>query len=166
MFIKIPEKYKRTNNDLQNIHRKLKISLQTGGELRGSGRVSSSCSTSGTRCNNLFSNPVISHERGKDRDVFTTSGTYPYRKYACGGIMLWICRCGRCRSVDNFPIVNFQFICSNIPAAPAYGVYLSQMIRYSIMDKQRYTKHCTENQRLNNTNNIKQTKVSSGASHV
>ena len=31
----------------------------------------------------------------------------------------------------NFPIVNFQFICSNIPAAPAYGVYISQLIRYS-----------------------------------
>jgi hypothetical protein len=31
----------------------------------------------------------------------------------------------------NFPIVNFQFICSNIPAAPAYGVYLSQLIQYS-----------------------------------
>ena len=25
----------------------------------------------------------------------------------------------------NFPIVNFPFICSNIPAAPAYGVYIS-----------------------------------------
>jgi hypothetical protein len=31
----------------------------------------------------------------------------------------------------NFPIVNFLFICSNIPAAPAYGVYISQLIRYS-----------------------------------
>ena len=31
----------------------------------------------------------------------------------------------------NFPIVNFPFICSNIPAAPAYGVYISQMILYS-----------------------------------
>ena len=31
----------------------------------------------------------------------------------------------------NFPIVNFPFICSNIPVAPAYGVYTSQMIRYS-----------------------------------
>jgi hypothetical protein len=31
----------------------------------------------------------------------------------------------------NFPIVNFQFICSNIPVAPAYGVFISQMIRYS-----------------------------------
>jgi hypothetical protein len=34
---------------------------------------------------------------------------------------------------DNFncPIVNFPFICSNIPAAPVYGVYISQLIRYS-----------------------------------
>jgi hypothetical protein len=31
----------------------------------------------------------------------------------------------------NFPIVNYPFICSNIPAAPAYGVYISQLIRYS-----------------------------------
>jgi hypothetical protein len=31
----------------------------------------------------------------------------------------------------NFPIANFPFICSNIPAAPAYGIYISQMIRYS-----------------------------------
>jgi hypothetical protein len=27
--------------------------------------------------------------------------------------------------------VNFLFICSNIPAAPAYGVYISQLMRYS-----------------------------------
>ena len=26
----------------------------------------------------------------------------------------------------NFPIVNFPFICSNIPAASAYGIHLSQ----------------------------------------
>jgi hypothetical protein len=26
----------------------------------------------------------------------------------------------------NFPIVSFPFICSNIPAAPAYGVYIFQ----------------------------------------
>jgi hypothetical protein len=31
----------------------------------------------------------------------------------------------------NFPIDNFPFICSSIPAAPAYGVYISQLIRYS-----------------------------------
>jgi hypothetical protein len=31
----------------------------------------------------------------------------------------------------NLPIVNFPFIFSNIPAASAYGVYISQLIRYS-----------------------------------
>jgi hypothetical protein len=31
----------------------------------------------------------------------------------------------------SFPIANFPFICSNIPAAPAYGAYISQLIRYS-----------------------------------
>jgi hypothetical protein len=35
------------------------------------------------------------------------------------------------RNYFNFFIVNFPFICSNIPTAPAYGVYISQMIRYS-----------------------------------
>ena len=31
----------------------------------------------------------------------------------------------------DFPIVNFPFICSNIAAAPVYGVYISQLIRNS-----------------------------------
>ena len=31
----------------------------------------------------------------------------------------------------SFPIVNFRFLWSNIPAAPAHGVYTSQLIRYS-----------------------------------
>ncbi len=31
----------------------------------------------------------------------------------------------------NFPILNFPFICSNIPTGPAYWVYISQLIRYS-----------------------------------
>jgi hypothetical protein len=34
---------------------------------------------------------------------------------------------------DDFslPIVNFPFLSSNIPSAPAYGVYVSQLICYS-----------------------------------
>jgi hypothetical protein len=40
--------------------------LKTGSELRCYGRVSSSCSTSGTRHVNLVTNPVISHELWKD----------------------------------------------------------------------------------------------------
>ena len=31
----------------------------------------------------------------------------------------------------KFPIVNFPFICCNIPATLAYGVYICQLIRYS-----------------------------------
>ena len=31
----------------------------------------------------------------------------------------------------NFPIVNFPFLSSNSPSAPAYGVYVSQLIRYA-----------------------------------
>ena len=52
--------------------------LKTGDELRCSGRVCSSCSTSGTRRVNLDAYSVKSREWGKDRAVFTTSGTYPW----------------------------------------------------------------------------------------
>ena len=31
----------------------------------------------------------------------------------------------------NFKITNFPNMCSNIPASPAYGVYISQLIRYA-----------------------------------
>ena len=43
--------------------------LKTGGELSCSGRVGSSCSTSGTRSVNLVTNPVISREWWKDIPV-------------------------------------------------------------------------------------------------
>jgi hypothetical protein len=48
------KKDKRTNSDLQNITHKIKdevtrIPLKTGGELTFSGRVGSSCSTTGIR---------------------------------------------------------------------------------------------------------------------
>ena len=35
------------------------------------------------------------------------------------------------RDVFGFHIVNFLFMSSNIPSAPAYGVYASQLIRYA-----------------------------------
>jgi hypothetical protein len=58
------KKYKRTNNDLQNIHIKDRETrtLKTWGELGCSGKVSSSCSTSDSRRVNLVTNPVISYE--------------------------------------------------------------------------------------------------------
>ena len=72
--------YKRTNNDLQNKHIKLNSGntnpLKTGGELMCSGRVISSCSTNVTRRVNLVTSLVISHECGKDWEVFTTGESY------------------------------------------------------------------------------------------
>ena len=35
------------------------------------------------------------------------------------------------RDASGFHIVNFPFMSSNIPSAPAYGVYASQLIRYA-----------------------------------
>jgi NAD dependent epimerase/dehydratase family enzyme len=61
------------------LHKKLTIEqheppLKTRDELRFSwGRVTSSCSTSGTRRVILATNLVVCHERGTMRDVLTTS---------------------------------------------------------------------------------------------
>ena len=40
------------------------------------------------------------------------------------------------RDAFGFHIVNFPFMSSNIPSAPAYGVYASQLVRYA---------HCCSN---------------------
>ena len=45
------------------------------------GGVRSFCYTSDTRRVNLVKHPLICHERGKDRQVFTTSGTYPWSSF-------------------------------------------------------------------------------------
>ena len=39
------------------------------------------------------------------------------------------------RVAFGFHIVNFPFMSSNIPSAPAYGVYASQLILYGIVAK-------------------------------
>ena len=67
-----------TKNTYKAKDRVTRTPLKTGDELRCCGRVSSSCSTSGSRRVNIVTHPVISHERGTDRKVFTTSGTYPW----------------------------------------------------------------------------------------
>jgi hypothetical protein len=80
--LKIP-KYKKTNHDLQNNTHKTKdrvtgTSPKPEGELRYSGRVGRCCSTCDTCRVNLVINPVISHDWGKDREMLTKSGTYPW----------------------------------------------------------------------------------------
>jgi hypothetical protein len=72
------DKQRSTKHKYETKDRVTRTPLKTGGELMCSGRVSISCSTSDTHRVNLVTNPLISHERGKDREVFTTSGTYPW----------------------------------------------------------------------------------------
>jgi hypothetical protein len=95
---------KKTNNDLQNITHKTKdrvtrTKLKTVNELRCSGRVSSSCSTSGTHRVTLVTNPVISHEWGKDREVFSTS-LWSYDTW----IYIY-CSCGKVYSIQYYAIM-------------------------------------------------------------
>ena len=68
------DKQRTTKHTYKTKDRVTLAPLKTGGELRCSGRVGSSCSTSDTWRLNPVTNLVISHERGKDREVFTTSG--------------------------------------------------------------------------------------------
>ena len=72
------DKQRSTKHTYNTKVRVTQTPLKSGGELKCSGRVSSSYSTSGIRRVNLVTNPVISREWGKDREEFTTSGTYPW----------------------------------------------------------------------------------------
>ena len=72
------DKQRSTKHTYKTKDRVTRTPLKTGGQLRWSGRVCSSCSTSDTRRVNLVTNPVISHERWQDREAFTTSRTYPW----------------------------------------------------------------------------------------
>ena len=66
------DKQRSTKHTYKTKDRVTRTPLKTEGELKCSGRVSSSCSTTGTRRVNLVTDPVIRREWGKDRDVFTT----------------------------------------------------------------------------------------------
>jgi hypothetical protein len=72
------DKQRSTKHTHKTKDRVTRTPLKFGDELVCSERVGSSSSTSDTRCIILVTNPVISHERGKDWEVLTTSGTYPW----------------------------------------------------------------------------------------
>jgi hypothetical protein len=71
------DKQRSTKHTYKTKDQVTRTALKTRYERRYYGRVSSSSSTSGTRRVNIVKTPVISHEWGKDREMFTTSGTYP-----------------------------------------------------------------------------------------
>ena len=56
------DKQRSTKHTYKTKDRGTRTPLKPGGELRCSGRVSSSCSTSGTRRVNLVTNPVINRK--------------------------------------------------------------------------------------------------------
>ena len=56
------DKQRYTKHTYKSKDRVTRTPLKTGGELRYSGRIGSSCSTSGTRRVNLVTNPVVSRE--------------------------------------------------------------------------------------------------------
>ena len=58
------DKQRSTKHTHKTKYRVTRTPLKTGGELRRSGRVDSSASSSDTRRVNLVTNPVISYERG------------------------------------------------------------------------------------------------------
>ena len=35
--------------------------------------------------------------------------------------------------MTDFPVVNLLYLCSNISESPAYGVFVSQLIRYALV---------------------------------
>ena len=72
------DKQRSTKHTYKAKDRVTRTPLKTGGELRCSRTVNSSCSNSDTRRVNLVTNAVISHERVKDREVFATNGTYSW----------------------------------------------------------------------------------------
>ena len=65
--------------------------LKTGGELRCSGRVSSSCSTNGTSRVDLIANPVITHAWGKVRTSWWLLGYTQNHNFHANISILPIC---------------------------------------------------------------------------
>ena len=80
----------------------------------------------------VFAGKVFQQTVGiKDTTESTTSASYL-------DLLLLIGRDGKLhtsiydkRDDFNFHITNFPFLSSNIPSSPAYGVFISQLIRYA-----------------------------------
>jgi hypothetical protein len=62
------DKQRSTKHTYKTKDRVTRTPLKTWGEFRCSGKVDSSCSTSGTRHVNLATNPVKTHESGAKHD--------------------------------------------------------------------------------------------------
>ena len=65
----------------------------------------------------------------KIRNMQTYECSCPDQTILC--VYLTYCICTQYIYIFDFNIVNFPFLSSNIPQSPAYGVYVSQLIRYA-----------------------------------
>ena len=90
-----------------------------------------------SRNKNCLQRSCLSTDRDKTTNLYTTDTD---RSASYLDVYLIIDNEGRLRTKHydkndyfNFPIMNFPFICSNIPACAAFiiGVYISQLIRCS-----------------------------------
>ena len=69
--------------------------------------------------------PIHKLSEAKKADKFSENCTYSYTIY-----IFHISPIDK-RDDFNFHITNFPFLSSNIPSSPAYGVFISQLIRYA-----------------------------------
>ena len=93
--------------------------------------LSTSNLTNVLRFDHLLCAMISSEKKIKDTTESNTSASYL-------DLLLSIGRDGQLRTSlydkrddFNFYITNFPFLCSNIPSSPAYGVFISQLIRYA-----------------------------------
>ena len=100
---KIVQKYKR---------RSLKHTHKTKDRLTriptNTGNVSSSWSTSETRRVNLVTNPVINHERGKDREVEPIVGVHLWHRYAIAINQVMMATTENCNNNKNIYSISFH----------------------------------------------------------
>ena len=94
-----------------------------------SGRIDSSCYTSGTRRFSLTFIPIIYFSHNSTVTASSASFLDLYLGFYESGQLST--KIYDKRDDFNFKIINSPNMCSNIPASPAYGVYISQLIRYA-----------------------------------
>jgi len=65
----------------------------------------------------------------KDTTDYPNSSSYLYLEQDVNGTLTT--KLYDIRDYFNFPVINCPLLDSKIPSSPAYGVYMSQLIRYS-----------------------------------
>ena len=129
------DKQRSTKHTYKTKYRETHTPLKTGGELRCSGRVSSSCSTSDTRRVNLVTNPVISHERGKDREVFTLLETIIIYSKTANYYYVLLTKNQQILTLVVFDLTWFDKRRSRIVTMKLLGIYENMIMKPQIKNR-------------------------------